>query len=369
MPAPKDRITKRKDGRYMARYTVHTPDGPKRKTIYAKTYREVERRLHEALGDAARGLVFDAENMTVGEYLDRWLDSTRDSVKPVTWENYRRNVRLHIKPRLGEVKLAKLTPAHVQGLYDEKRRTLAPATVHLIHGTLSSALNQARMWRLVFENVASATKRPKLRHEEITPLSAEQSKALLEAVSGDRYEAIYVLALTTGARIGELLALRWSNLHADAGTLRIERTRSAAKDGPRFTTPKGGKGRTAHLTPRALEALRRHRARQNEERLAAGALWEDYDLIFPTRTGGVMRPSNLTDDHFKALLARAGLPNIRFHDLRHTCATLLLSRGVHPKLVQELLGHATIAMTLDRYSHWIPSMGEQTAAAMQAVLS
>jgi integrase len=179
-----------------------------------------------------------------------------------------------------------------------------------------------------------------------------------------------VLALTTGARIGELVALRWTDLDPESGTLRIERTRSAAKDGPTFTTPKGGKARNAHLTPRALEALRRHRAGQNEMRLAAGVLWEDNDLIFPTRIGGVMRPSTLTDDHFKPLLERAGLPrSVRFHDLRHTAATLLHSGGVHPKLVQELLGHSSIAMTLDTYSHWIPSMGEQTAAAMEAALS
>jgi len=308
----------------------------------------------------------------VGEYLDRWLASTRDSVKPVTWENYARNVRLHIAPALGKVKLAKLQPHHVQALYDEKRLHLSPATVQLIHGVLSSALQQALMWRLVRENVAAPTKRPKMRREEIKPLSADEAKRLLAAASeaGDRHEALYVLALTTGARIGELAALRWTDLDLEAGTLRIERTRSAAKDGPTFTTPKGGKARNAHLTPRALEALRRHRAGQNEMRLAAGVLWEGNDLIFPTRTGGVMRPSTLTDDHFKPLLERAGLPrSVRFHDLRLTAATLLLSRGVHPKLVQELLGHSSIAMTLDRYSHWIPSMGEQTAAAMEAALS
>jgi integrase len=179
-----------------------------------------------------------------------------------------------------------------------------------------------------------------------------------------------VLALTSGARIGELLALRWSDLDLESGTLRIERTRSAAKDGPTFTTPKGGKARHAHLTPRALEALRRHRASQNEERLKVGRAWEDSNLIFPTRTGGVMRPSTLTDDHFKPLLERAGLPrSVRFHDLRHTAATLLLSRGVDVVSVQRLLGHASAAMTLSVYAHYMPSMGEATAAAMEVALS
>ena len=315
-------------------------------------------------------MTFDSEELTVGEYLDRWLESIRDSVKPVSWENYERNIRLHLKPALGNVKLAKLTPGRIQALYDKKRTTMSPASVKLIHAVLHKALKQAQMWRLVRENVAEATVKPKARAEEIEPLDTEQTKALLSAVAGDRHEALYTLALTTGARIGELLALRWTDLDTDAGILRIERTRSAAKSGPRFTTPKGGKGRSAHLTPRALEALRRHRISQNEERLKAGASWADNDLIFPTRKGALMRPSTVTDDHFKRLLDHVGLPrSVRFHDLRHTAATLLLGRGVLPKLVQELLGHSSIAITLDRYSHWIPSMGEQTAAAMEAALT
>jgi integrase len=181
------------------------------------------------------------------------------------------------------------------------------------------------MWRLVRENLAEATVKPKARAAEIKPLDTEQTKALLKAVAGDRHEALYTLALTTGARIGELLALRWTDLDADAGILRIERTRSAAKNGPQFTTPKGGKGRSAHLTPRALEAPRRHRISQNEERLKAGASWADNDLIFPTRKGVHMHPSTVTDDHFKPLLDRVGLTrSVWFHDLRHTAATLLL---------------------------------------------
>jgi integrase len=315
------------------------------------------------------GVTFNADDLTVAEYLDRWLDSTRDSVKPVSWENYARTVRLHLKPALGSAKLAKLAPARVQSLYDDKRRTLSPASVKLIHAVLSKALSQARMWRLISENPATATVRPKRRVEEIRPLTGEQAKSLLASASGHRYEAIFVLALTTGARIGELLALRWTDLDADAGVLRIERTRSAAKSGPRFTTPKGGKGRSAYLAPSALAALRRHRARQGEERLKAGAAWEDSGLIFTTRTGTLVRPSTVSDGAFKPLLRRAGLPNIRFHDLRHTAATLLLSANVHPKLVQELLGHSSIALTLDLYSHWIPSMGDQTAAAIEAALS
>jgi integrase len=169
--------------------------------------------------------------------------------------------------------------------------------------------------------------------------------------------------------VGELLGLRWEDLDQEAGILRVRRTRSQARTGPTFTAPKNGKGRSMRLTGRAVEALRAHKAAQNAERLKIGDLWEDNGLIFCTSAGRPLDFRNLATASFKPLLKRAGLPDIRFHDLRHTCATLLLSRGHHPKLVQDLLGHASIAMTLDRYSHVLPGMGDQTAAAMEAALS
>lgn len=150
--------------------------------------------------------------------------------------------------------------------------------------------------------------------------------------------------------------------------MRVDRTLSRAKNGPRFTTPKNGKGRSIVLTKQAVESLRIHRKRQNAERLKSGTLWEDNGLVFASAIGTPLKPDTVSRCSFKPLLERTGLERVRFHDLRHTCATLLLSRGVHPKFVQELLGHVSIAMTLDRYSHWIPSMGDQTARAMEAVL-
>lgn len=346
---------------------TYTPTGRKGRYIYAATRKEAQEKLVAALAERDRGVVVD-DQLSTGEFLQQWLQSMEGSVKRVTWERYRHNVQHHIVPTLGKVKLAKLRPHHVQRLYDEKRRTMSPASVRLIHGVLSGALRQAVRWQLILTNLADATKRPKQTAMEIKPLTADEAKQLLAAAEGDRHEALYALALSTGARIGELLGLRWADLDFDAGTLRIERTRSASKDGPTFTTPKGGRPRTIHLTPRALEALRSHRARQNAERLAALA-WEDAHLIFTTRTGGVIRPSTITDDSFKPLLERAGLPrSVRFHDLRHSTATLLLSNGVDVVSVQRLLGHASAAMTLTVYAHYVPSMGEATAAAMEAAL-
>jgi integrase len=224
----------------------------------------------------------------------------------------------------------------------------------------------------VRENVAAATDPPKPRPKEMRPLDADQARRLLDTASeaGERFEAVFVLALTTGVRIGEIFALRWEDVDLASGTLRIARTLSEAKGGPRFTTPKSGKGRSVRLTALAVDALRRHRAAQNAERLRAGGAWRDNGLVFATRVGTPYRRAHLEKRNFKPLLAKADLPRTtRLHDLRHTAATLLLSQGVHPKLVQELLGHSSVAITLDRYSHFLPSMGDQTAVAMDAALS
>jgi integrase len=191
----------------------------------------------------------------------------------------------------------------------------------------------------------------------------------LEAAGENRLEALYVLAVTAGLRVGELLGLKWEDVDLDTVTLRVRRTKSQARTGPTFTAPKNGKGRSIRLTQRGVEALKAHKAAQNAERLKAGNLWRDNDLVFCTHIGKPLDFRNLATASFKPLLEKAGLPDIRFHDLRHTCATLLLSRGHHPKLVQELLGHASVAITLDRYSHVLPGMGDQTAAAMEAALS
>ena len=301
------------------------------------------------------------------------IGSVKGSAKPSTYESYERMIRNHIKPMLGNRKLKNLGPDHVQGFYQSKLDDgLAPGTVRLMHGILHKALEQAVKWGIVPRNVCKAVTPPKPSPEEIRPLDAEQTKRILEASRGNRLEALYVVAVTAGLRIGELLGLKWQDIDTGApgGTiLSVRRTRSQAKIGPTFTTPKNGKARSIKLTTHAIEALKRHRARQLEERLKAGSLWHDHDLVFCTTAGKPLDFRNIATASFKPLLKKAGLPNIRFHDLRHTCATLLLSRGHHPKLVQELLGHASVALTLDRYSHVLPGMGDQTAAAMEAALS
>ena len=363
---------RRKNGLWCAQYTVHTARGRKRRTLYGKTRQEVATKLARALSDRESGLTFDADNRALNDYLDQWLsDSVRGTVRQRTWERYEQIVRVHIKPSLGRIKLKALTRAHVRALYRAKLDAgLASRTVQYIHTTLHKALKDAVADGLIPRNVTEAVKAPRAKKKEVNALSPDQARAFLESARGDRFEALYVLAVTAGLRVGELLGLKWDDVDLDAGTLSVRRTLSEARSGKIFEPPKNGKGRNIRLTSQAVEALKAHRKRQHEERLSLGALWQDSGLIFPAQTGTSMNAKNLTDRSFKQLLDRAGLARtVRLHDLRHTCATLLLGKAVHPKIVQELLGHATIAITLDTYSHVLPNMQGEAVSAMESALS
>jgi integrase len=352
----------------MARYTVQTATGARRKALYGKTRSEVAAKLSKALADREGGLTFDADNTTVGEYLARWLcDSVRGTVRISTFERHEQIIRAHLAPAFGRMKLKTLTPAHVRALHREKLDMgLAPATVRKIHSTLHKALSQAVADGLISRNAADV-KAPRPAPDEMRPLSEAEARTFLDAAreTGDRFEPLYVLAITTGLRRGELLGLRWDDADLERGTLRVGR--ALVREGGRHvvgeTKTKRGR-RRVNLTPRTVAALKAHRKRQLEERMKLAGLHADHGLIFASRTGTPVIPEHLVKRSFKPLLKKAGLPEIRFHDLRHTCATLLLGRAVHPKIVQELLGHATIAMTLDTYSHYLPSMGDQASGAM-----
>jgi integrase len=364
-------IYRRKDGRWVGQYTVYTATGPKYRYLYGKTRAVVAEKLTKAMADRNGGLIFDAGNLTVGEYLDSWLsDSVRGTVRPSTFERHEGIIRLHIKPSLGRVGLKKLTPAHVRGLHREKLDAgLAPATVRKIHSTLHKALSQAVSDGIVPRNAADV-KAPRPTPEEMQPLSEAEARAFLDTARGDRFEPLYMLAISTGLRRGELLGLRWKDVDLERGTLRVGRAlvREAGRHVLGETKTRRGR-RQINLTPRAVSTLKAHCKKQLEEKIKLTGLHRDHGLIFATRVGTPINPENLVNRSFKPLLERASLPEIRFHDLRHTCATLLLSKNVNPKIVSEMLGHATIAITLDTYSHVLPTMQESAARAMEDALS
>jgi integrase len=340
------------------------PDG-KRRYVSGKTKEEARKALREARSGADQGLVFDAARLTVVEYLDRWLkDSVQGSVRRSTYESYDRQVRRYVTPAVGRVRLNALTPAHVQGLYREMQdRGLSARTVEYTHAVLHRALKQAVRWSMVPRNVCDAVDVPQVRREDMHPLTPEQARRFLDAARGERLEALYVVAVYAGLRPGELLALGWEDV--DRGILHVNR---ALSDGE-FTTPKTKRSRRRiDLSAGSIAALRRHRVRQLEERMARAGLWRDHALVFPSSVGTPLSHRNVVRS-FKAVLKRADLPAvIRLYDLRHTCATLLLCRNVHPKYVQELLGHASIAQTLDTYSHVLPGMDGGIGDAMDEVL-
>lgn len=364
---------KNKDGKITGyRGSYFTTDG-RRRYVSGKTKTETQKALRQAMADADRGLVFDADNLMVGEYLDRWLsDSVSDTVKATTFERYEQITRLHLKPTLGRVKLKGITPAHVRGLYREKLDGgMSSRTVRYMHTTLHKALKQAVMDGLIPRNATEAVKPPQPSREEMSPLTPEQAKLFLQTAhdAGDRLEALYVLAIHTGLRQGELLGLKWDDVDLEDGSLQVRRTLSITKNGPVFTAPKtSGSRRSVKLTSKAIGALRSHLERQLAEIDKVGSLWSENGLIFASETGEPLDRRKVTARHFKNLLGRTGLPEIRFHDLRHTCATLLLSKNVNPKIVSEMLGHSTIAITLDTYSHVLPNMRDQAAKAMEEAL-
>lgn len=366
-------ITRRKDGLYMGRYTVQTETGPKRKTIYGKDRQDVSERLTQAIADRNKGLVYDCEGLTLSGFMERWLeDSVKGSVKKTSYQSYERLNRNHISPAIGNVKLKNLKPAHLQGLYRAKLDGgLSPRTVQYIHATLHRALKIAMRWELVPRNVADAVIPPKVHRKEMRCLTREQAKKLLSAARDDRYHAVYVVALHCGLRQDEILALGWDAVDLDAGTLQVRRTLSfRGGGGPTFSTPKTNKSRrVVKLSESVVNALISHRARQHKDRLRAGSEWQDNGLVFCTEIGTPLRADRVDYRSWKPLLRNNWLPDIRFHDLRHTCASLLLESGVHVKIVSDLLGHSSIALTLDTYSHVLPSLGDAASTAMESALS
>lgn len=340
----------------------------RRVSVTGKTNKEAQGKLRKLLADADRGLQPPTEHPTVAQHLDRWLaDVVEHSRRPRTVRNYRDTARLYIVPNLGLVKITQLQPSQVQGLYATMRKAgLSPKTIRIAHGVLHCALEQAVAWNLVPRNVAALAEPPRVIRKEIAILQPEQAKALLALAAETRWHALFALALATGMRQGELLGTTWADVDLDAGLVRVRR--QLGRDGQLAETKSGNGNRVIDLPASTVTALREHRRRQNEERLLVGPQWEQRDLLFCTHRG---RPLGwrFVSRTFKALLTRADLPDVPFHALRHTAATLLLLQGIHPKMVQERLGHASISMTLDIYSHLIPGMGRAAADRLDALLA
>ncbi len=362
-------IHKRKDGRWVAAMTV---DALKRKYFYGRTRAEAAAKLGAAVVELGKGQAPSTnERLALGQFLMDWLsDTAKPSVRPSTFKGYEGKVRTHIVPGLGKIHLVKLTPRQVETFLNEKRTAgLSPQTVQHLRAILRAALSDAVKWGLISRNVAALVDGPRVPHRDVQPLSPDEAKGLLEAAGNHRLGALFSVALAVGLRQGEALGLGWNDIDLDAGALTVRKTLQRVAGSFVFGEPKTVRSRrTIALPAVAVSALRTHRTRQMEERLAAGPLWEDVGLVFTTATGRPLQGSNVTRA-FQQLLAGAGLRRQRFHDLRHSCASLLLAQGVHPRVVMEILGHSQIALTMNTYSHVLPPLQREAAARMDEALA
>jgi integrase len=337
-----------------------------RRVVYGWTRREVQDELARLQSAKLTGTLVAIDKETVSGFLTRWLaDVAKATVRATTFANYEGVVENHVNPRIGGVRLQKLTPAHVQGFYATMERDGAsPHVRRLAHAVLRRALKHALRQGLVVRNVCEAVEPPRIAKRDMQALDAEQVGKLLAAAQGDRLEALYWVALTGGLRLGELFGLQWSDVDLKAGTVSVRRTLTEVAGKLALSEPKTAKGRRlVTLPPQAVGALVEHRKQMVVEGFAG------VEFVFCNQSGGYLRRSHFHADEFKPLLKRAGLPSIRFHDLRHTSATLLLSQGVHPKVVQERLGHSQIGVTMDVYSHVLPGMQADAAEKMGAILA
>jgi integrase len=361
-------------GRWVAQATV---DAGERRRFYGKTRAEANAKLQAALGAVRAGLPVPTDRLTVAEYLDDWLTGASRALRPSTASTYERHIRLHILPVLGGLPIARLRPEQLDRLYAGLlAKGLSRTSVQHIHAILRRSLSQATRRGVIARNPTDLVDPPGRDHPEMQVLSIGQARALLATARTGRHaelEALYVLALTTGMRRGELLALRWADVDVVKRTLTVTGTLQRVKHSDGTSTLERAQPKTKTsmrqipLTVAAVDALKRHAQGQGQLRAVAGSEWIDTGLVFTNERGGAVEPRNLLSRSFAPLLSEAGIPHVRFHDLRHTAATLMAAQGVHTKVVSEMLGHASVGITLDLYSHVTPSMAQHAVTAMESL--
>ncbi|MGO9602508.1 MAG: tyrosine-type recombinase/integrase [Candidatus Binataceae bacterium] len=364
-------IYQRKDGRWCGVVDLGWENGKrKRKSLYGTTRKEVAEALNNALREKEQGFRVAFERQTVKDFLELWLtNSAKGSTRPRTFERYGQLVHLHIIPTLGTRRLEKLTVLDVQHLLNDKlSQGLAPKTVRHIRGVLATALGRALKWGLVHRNAAALTEAPRAVRSEIRVFSSDEARRFVDVVKGERLEALYLLAVTLGVRRGEVLGLKWQDVDFEAATIDVRASLQRVNGNLELSEPKTKRSRRQlPLLDFVARTLRTHKAHQSEERLAAGSNWQDMGFVFATRVGTPVDPANLLHD-FKRMLRKGELPDIRFHDLRHSAASRLVALNVHPRVVMELLGHSQISLTMDTYSHVVPDLLREAVGKLGAAL-
>jgi integrase len=364
-------VFRRNDGSWIAQLDLGYIDGKRCRPLKrCRTKREAHAALSELRAQHEPGVKPISERFTVGQYLDEWFrECVKNRLKPSTVQDYEQQIRLYLKPHLGRIPLTKLVPMDVQRMVNALHDDGLVRAPQYAYSVLRSALKQAELWRMTRTNAARLVRVPKAPKETMRPLCPEETKVFMEAVKGDRLEALYTVAVSLGLRQGEAFALRRTDIDFAQNTLSVRHTLQRSGDSWSLVPPKTDRSRRTITMPAVCRsALIAHIARQEEEKAAAGREWQEHGLVFSTRIGTPLDSPNVLK-RFHRILKRAGLPEIRFHDLRHTCATLLLAQGVHPRLVMDILGHSSITVTMNIYSHVIPAMREEVAAKMDEILN
>ncbi|BDG59904.1 tyrosine-type recombinase/integrase [Caldinitratiruptor microaerophilus] len=344
----------------------------KAKTVHGLTKKQAEAELRNWVREIEAGGYVEPSKVLVGELLDRWLrDWAEQRVSKTTLLRYRWAADKHIKPALGYLPLSKVNTLTINDFYAELREQgKAPATLRIVHAVLNQAMAAAVRWKLITSNPAAGADLPRVQRRQVQALTPDQAARLLEAAEGTDLYIPVLLGLTTGMRVGEICALRWDDLDFTTGTISIRHTQAVDENRRVYlkVVKTKSSARRVDLSPEVVRALREHKARQNELRLQAGPNWQDHGLVFCRADGSPEDRSNV-NKRLKTLMRRAGLPVLSSHKAwRHTAASVMLAEGVHPKVVQERLGHSSISMTLDLYSHLAPGMQKAAAEKVEAAL-
>ena len=366
-------IRQRPDGRWEARYTIGRDPGTGKqiqKSVYGKTQQEARKKLLAATSAMDNGTYIEPEKVSFGQWLDIWVNDFCSSVKPRTRELYRGTIENRIKPALGAVRLTALTTAMIQHFYNDATRgkkSVSPKTVKNFHGIIHKALNQAMEAGYIRFNPAAACKLPRVERVEIKPLTREQMGAFLKAIEGDPYETLFQVTIFTGMREGEVLGLPWASVDFERGTILLKQQLQSIRGVYQIVPLKNDRSRLITPAPFVMELLRRQKVAQAEQQLQVGPLWENSGLVFTNQVGGNLARTTVYH-HFKKAVATIGIPDARFHDLRHTYAVASLEAGDDVKTVQENLGHATASFTLDVYGHVSERMKQESANRMEQLI-
>jgi integrase len=336
------------------------------------TKKDAQKYLTAKLREKDLGVFIEPASIAFSEYLDKWLlESAKPRLREATLESYTGLLRTHVRGRLGSLKLSDIKPLDVQKLYNQMTESsLSPRTVRYVHTILKSAFSQAIRWQMLSVNPCDVANLPRQKKTEMKALSPEQAKTFLNVSKSYKHGLIFAFALASGMRPEEYLALKWSDLDFERHTATVQRTLTWRKGGGwYFSEPKTARSRrTIPLPENLFMELKSHKRQQSEAMLKLGQSYERNNFVFATEDGTPIRYGNLTKRYFHKILEKADLKGFRLYDLRHTTATLLLSEGVNPKIVSERLGHASIVLTLDTYSHILPDMQKEATIKLGQVL-